>query len=414
MRKINLKYSFQLLMDKKETDVLFLHYTSSHRSDSHEIDILHFLETLPILFSPFATPYLSGSRRPFQGTFGFVSDEKKQPDRFLSLTDYKFYDILESDLKKINPTYQLRKKTGETLNNVIPYIKEALSGMNVQEVVSKLAPMSDVLSLNEFHHHFIPLNKEEGTYLLPWSQMQKISSLHSCLETKVHSFPTYSFTNKGREILLYVVNDTFFLIKQHRDQITSATFSSHEKQKVAEEIETFFPFNPTAKYQHVNEITVSPFSPSNWYKIVETTASFVENLAPVPDDLSVLRPFFQKEFGIKARGKIDLWNKGMQELKKEPFSFDYPFFTNMSHETQKNETITRNGEIINNLDHLKTKIQLASFEDSGIIDDTHKEKTDFYAISGRNFKLYTMPDYGEMASKAPSFADIMKKKEVKP
>jgi len=415
MRKVNISSMFELSMVESNPTILYLQYRTGFRNPSHQMEMLTFLETLPVLFTPSSFTYLSGALHPFYGCLGFVTDENKQSEKFLSHLVYSYYDTLKADLERINSSYVFEKKAGKTLQDFPYYLKEATKDMTTQEVISKIAPLNETISLDDFSAFFLPTCKEEGTYVLPWSNFEKVPAIFSYVKEKNRPFPAYSLKNHYREILLYVLNDTFFFIKCSKEGIQSTTFSLNETEKVAKEIEAFFPLRDETNYAYANEIIVEPFTEQTWQKMIETTASYVGNVSSVSDDLTELRPFFQKEYGIKARKRDDLWNKGIEQLIKEPFHLDFPMFSSMSnHLKQEPVETARNRAILDNLDNLKTKIQLSSFEKSGIYDTSNEQNTKLYSIVGKNNKLFMIPDYGKMATTAPSFSDIIDKTKVKP
>lgn len=406
---VNLNSHFHL---GSYSDTPFLYGLKLIQATGTSMEIRDFLETLPVQFitngrNQFYNNKLYGESWQQRGTIAYVADSTHPPIDFFRHYTYSKYNDLKLDLLKINPSYKFFKKSGTNLIDPLKYFEEAIEGLSLDTLIPIISKTDQLLSIEDFSSYF---HKIERDYVLPFKNLKHFPQLRTVFGQEIAEFPQYLLCSSNKEVLLRFV-DHVYHVTFFQETITHDTFHEKELDKLIEALAQFF--NATADNE--TYVYVDGFKGRTYEKYVHSTADLVLDHRTRYEDFSQLRRFFKEQYDVKGRGREQIWERGYKKMKETSFTYDYPFFESMDHQSSVAPDNTRNTELIAALEstiefeQLDAWIKLKMTDHNGIYQDSNEFNGHFENIFGKSLRLFTMPNYGEIAENVPSFDAIIEK-----
>jgi hypothetical protein len=385
--------------------IFSLHFNEGYSHTS--ISLIDFFTHLPIQFNHhthFSKKRLHGFGFYYH-QLGFVIDPGANKYDLFKNASYSRWDELESDVKLANPDYPFIKKSGDTLNDAHRYLMEACKNLTIEEIVQNISNMNDPIYIDDFLNNFYCFEKEQSRYIISYRNIKQVKPLYHLFSNDLDEYPTYLLQGKNsKQTIVYLKDENFHFIHLTHEQFDFKKIASDNIEELVGEMESF--------HFDAEELHIEKLSSAKVSNFLVTTANLIAKNISYEDDIKELRNFFRVTFNIKARGKEELWNKGVEALKNDPFTLEKPIYLNMQnsvfnlvpfHDEDVADLLFENKDV-----RMAAYFKLFSHLHSNVISDDFDVNENYENLIKNNVSLYKMPDYGEIADNSEDFNELIK------
>lgn len=418
---VAIDHHFKLVFPQENPNVLIL----ENRLRSTLIDELsleYFLEHLPVFINDRAENvfhrkerFLGNPLNRRHGLLAFVQTPETSVLDFLSTLSYKEFAEIEHDIRRLVPDFKLSRKFNVNLKNVETLFRATLTDTQIASSLQHITVLDEPISSETFEKSFICANKHKGHYILPFRNMETIPGFKGAFQKTLGEYPAYIFSLKGKKIAVAARDGMFELTFLHNGPLQREVYPVEQISQTANRIRAFFEefikkLNFSADY--VPTLSVEHLASHMHYHLhVKTPAQKISERLLVKDDFTALRKEFKTHYDIKGRSRIEIYEQVNDRLAEKEADVRGVFIANMSPSAQSHpynppSAIQEHLDSLSSFEQKEQIWQISMHESDGVVDMKHRTKH-FADSMVRPFSLYRVPDFVDLAEKAPSFEDIL-------